>query len=66
MPKLALLFYPFAASAVWINLFMASLLVSWLGPDVLSPMRAVWIAVILGVPAAWAAARWIRGLLERT
>ncbi|WP_347266642.1 hypothetical protein [Paracoccus sp. (in: a-proteobacteria)] len=66
MPKLALLFYPFAASAVWINLFMASLLLSWLGPEVLSPARAIWVSLGLGVPAAWAAARWIRRLLERT
>ncbi|MEF9602976.1 hypothetical protein O4J55_11725, partial [Paracoccus sp. PXZ] len=50
--KLALLFYPFAAAAVWINLFMLSLLASWVGLPVLAPIRAAGAALVLGVPAA--------------
>ena len=38
--KLAILLYPFAGTAVWINLFMLSLLTSWLGLAVLSPQMA--------------------------
>ncbi|KRW95062.1 hypothetical protein [Paracoccus sp. MKU1] len=63
--KLALLFYPFAAAAVWINLFMLSLLASWVGLPVLAPIRAAGAALVLGVPAAWASGRWIRGLMDR-
>ncbi|HRM74918.1 MAG TPA: hypothetical protein PLI13_09510 [Paracoccus sp. (in: a-proteobacteria)] len=63
--KLAILLYPFAATAVWINLFMLSLLLSWLGLGVLSPhMAALW-AVPLGLPATWLAGRWIRDLMDR-
>ncbi len=60
---LALLFYPFAVAAVWINLFMLSLLLSWLGLPVLPPYPAAACAVILGLPATLAAARWIRRLM---
>ncbi|WP_313350864.1 hypothetical protein, partial [Paracoccus sp. (in: a-proteobacteria)] len=63
--KLTLLFYPFAAAAVWINLFMLSLLTSWLGLPVLPPGQAAGAALALGVPAGWAAGRWIRSLMDR-
>lgn len=63
--KLALLFYPFAAAAVWINLFMLSLLASWLGLPKLSPWQAAALSVPLGIPAAWAAGRWIGGLMDK-
>ena len=63
--KLAILLYPFAATAVWINLFMLSLLLSWLGLRVLSPQMAALCAVPLGLPATWAAGRWIRDLMDR-
>lgn len=63
--KLAILLYPFAATAVWINLFMLSLLLSWLGLGVLSPQMAALWALPLGLPATWAAGRWIRDLMDR-
>ncbi len=63
--KLAILLYPFAATAVWINLFMLSLLTSWLGLSVLSPQMAALLALPLGLPATWAAGRWIRGLMDQ-
>lgn len=63
--KLAILFYPFAATAVWINLFMLSLLLSWLGLSVLSPQMAALLALPLGLPATWLAGRWIRDLMDR-
>ncbi len=63
--RLAILLYPFAETAVWINLFMASLLFSWLGFDILSPHRAALYAVALGLPATWAAGRWIRDLMDK-
>ncbi|WP_366125265.1 hypothetical protein [uncultured Paracoccus sp.] len=60
-----MLFYPFAAAAVWINLFMLSLLASWIGLPKLSPWQAAALAVPLGIPAAWAAGRWIGGLMDK-
>ena len=63
--KLAILLYPFAATAVWINLFMLSLLLSWLGLPVLSPHLAAALALPLGIPATWAAGRWIRSLMDQ-
>ncbi|RCW80442.1 hypothetical protein [Paracoccus lutimaris] len=63
--KLAILLYPFAATAVWINLFMLFLLLSWLGIDVLSPWLAALLALPLGIPATWAAGIWIRRLMDQ-
>ena len=63
--KLAILLYPFAATAVWINLFMLFLLLSWLGIDVLSPWLAALLALPLGIPATWAAGIWIRSLMDQ-
>lgn len=62
--KLALLLYPFAAAAVAINLFMASLMTQALGWPALSPAMALTLSIPLGVPAAWWAARRLRGLMD--
>lgn len=63
--KLALLLYVFAAGAVAINLFMLGLLAQGAGFAALSPMAALGLSLPLGVPAAWAAAVWVRRLLEQ-
>ncbi|MEM7641989.1 MAG: hypothetical protein AAF366_05625 [Pseudomonadota bacterium] len=62
--KLALLLYPFAAGAVAINLFLACLVLPVIGLDPLSPMTALKWSVPLGIPAAWAFARWTRRLID--
>lgn len=62
--QLALLLYVFAAGAVAINLFMLGLLGQAAGFAAISPQMAVAVSVPLGVPAAWAAGRWVRGLLD--
>lgn len=62
--KLSLLIYVFAAAAVAINLFMLSLMLQAVGFTALSPYQAIALAVPLGVPAAWAAGRWVRHLLD--
>lgn len=62
--KLALMLYVFAAGAVAINLFMLGLLSQWLGLTALPPVRAVALSLPLGIPAAWAAGRWVRHLLD--
>lgn len=61
--RLALLLYPFAAGAVAINLFMLGLMGQWVGLPAISPTWAVVVAVPLGLPATWMAARWVRGLI---
>lgn len=63
--KLALLLYVFAAGAVAINLFMLGLLMQAVGFTALSPVAALLIAAPLGIPASWAAARWVRALLAQ-
>lgn len=62
--KLSLLLYVFAAAAVAINLFMLGLLLQAVGFTALSPAQSLVISVFLGVPAAWAAGRWVRHLLD--
>lgn len=62
--KLAILLYIFAAAAVAINLFMLGLLLQVFGFTALSPVTALIAAGPLGVPAAWAAGRWVRHLLD--
>ncbi|MBW6496237.1 MAG: hypothetical protein K0B16_17125 [Burkholderiaceae bacterium] len=62
--KLGLLLYPFATAAVVINLFMPGLLWQAVGFGALSPYAALWASVPLGVPATWAAARWVRHLID--
>ncbi|WP_308445909.1 hypothetical protein [Ruegeria spongiae] len=61
---MALLFYPFAMAAVAINLFMLGLIGVALGWQAIDPVRSVLWAIPLGVPAAWLAGRWVRGLMD--
>ena len=62
--KLAVVFYPFAAAAVAINLFLLSLMGIVFGLPALPPLTALWLSLPLGVPATWLAAKWIRRLMD--
>ncbi|MCB1336889.1 MAG: hypothetical protein KDK10_05330 [Maritimibacter sp.] len=62
--KLAVVLFPFVAAAVAINLFLASLLGAVFGVPVLPPTLALLLSLPLGVPATWAVARWVDGLLD--
>ena len=62
---LGLMLWPFATSAVAINLFMLGLLGQAIGLAALAPLTAVWLSLPLGLPATWAAARWVRSLLQQ-
>lgn len=62
---LPLVLYPFAASAVAINLFLLGLLGQSVGLTALSPMRAVLWALPLGLPATWASTKWVRSLIAQ-
>ncbi|KUJ73465.1 hypothetical protein AVO45_15410 [Ruegeria marisrubri] len=62
--KLAVLFYPFVAGAVAINLFLAGLIAHAVGYSAITPVDAVIWSIPLGIPATWAAGRWVRGLMD--
>lgn len=63
--RLALLLYPFAAAAVAINLFMLALIGTWIGLPALTPVQALIGGGVLGIPAGWAAGRWLRRLMDQ-
>lgn len=64
--KLAVLLYPFATPAVAINLFLLGLIAHSAGwPQFgMSPNAAILLSLPLGVPASWAAGRWVRSLMD--
>ncbi len=62
--KLAVLLYPFAATAVAINLFLAGLIGHSVGLPSMSPMTALWWCIPLGLPATWLTGRWVRHLMD--
>lgn len=62
--KLRALLYPFVTATVAINLFLLGLIGVGLGLPPVSPEWALLLAVPLGIPATWAAARWVRGLID--
>lgn len=63
--RLTLILYPFGAGAMAVNLFFASLITSWIGWPVLTPVQSVVGGAMLGVPATWAFAGHIKRLMER-
>jgi hypothetical protein len=62
---LPVVLFPFAASAVAINLFLLGLLGQSIGLTALPPVWAVIWALPLGLPATWAATRWVRHLIAQ-
>lgn len=62
---LGALLWPFATSAVAINLFMLGLLAQALGLPAMSPVTALWWCLPLGLPVTYAAARWVRSLIAK-
>ena len=61
---LALLLYPFAAGAAYVNLFFLFLMLQVMGLSALSTWQSVLGGLLLGLPCAWVAARWLRGLID--
>lgn len=62
--KLGTMLYPFAGGAVAINLFLLGLMWQAVGIPALSPITCVILSIPLGIPASWAAARWVRHLIN--
>ena len=48
-----------------VNAFFASLIGSWAGLPVLTPVQSLLVGAMLGVPATWAFARHIRRLMDQ-
>lgn len=63
--RLTLILYPFGAGAMAVNLFFASLIGSWIGWPVLTPVQSVLGGAALGIPATWVFARHIKRLMKR-
>ncbi|TNC73273.1 NnrT protein [Rubellimicrobium roseum] len=55
--------YPFAAGAMMLNVYFASLILGWVGMPILSPWAAIWAGVLTGGPAAWIYARHLTRLM---
>lgn len=62
--RLTLALYPFGAGAMAVNLFFLSLILSWVGLPVLTPVQSIVGGCVIGVPASWAFARHLRGLMD--
>jgi hypothetical protein len=63
--KLRAALWPFATAAVAINLFLLGLIGVSIGLPAIPPVTALWWSLPLGLPATWAAARWVGGLIAR-
>ena len=57
------LLWPFATAAVAINLFLLGLIGVSAGWTGIAPVTALWLSLPLGLPATWAAARWVARLI---
>ncbi len=62
--KLAILLYPASALTVAINLFLVGLIAHSAGFGAIRPVPAILWSIPLGIPAAWLAGRWLRGLMD--
>jgi hypothetical protein len=61
--RLQALLWPFATAAVAINVFLLGLIGVAVGLPAISPVTALWLSLPLGLPATWAAARWVTRLI---
>ncbi|MGX0878312.1 sensor histidine kinase regulating citrate/malate metabolism [Roseovarius sp. MBR-154] len=62
--RIALALYPFGAGAAAVNVFFASLILSWIGGPVASTAWSIALGCVIGAPATWYFARHIRGLMD--
>lgn len=64
--RLTFVLYPFGAGAAAVNIFFASLIGSWMGFPVLSPIVSLLGGVVLGFPVTFIFAKHIRKLIDKT
>jgi hypothetical protein len=55
--------WPFATATVAINLFLLGLIGLAVGLPSIPPVTALWLSLPIGLPATWAAARWVTALV---
>ncbi len=60
----ALIMYPLAAGAAYVNLFFLFLMLQAIGIEAISTKQAIYGGLVLGVPFAWITGKWIRGLID--
>ncbi|MBL4768669.1 MAG: NnrT protein [Rhodobacteraceae bacterium] len=63
--RITLVLYPFGAGVMALNVFFASLIGSWVGWPVLGPIPSLAIGAVLGLPATFWFARYIKGLMRQ-
>ncbi len=63
--RLTLILYPFGAGAMAVNVFFATLIGSWIGLPVLTPVQSLIGGAVLGLPATWVFARHIKRLMDK-
>lgn len=63
--KLALVLWPLAFGAMTVNVHFLGLLGRAIGGPAVTPTLSLWLGAATGFPAAWAFARWIRGLMDK-
>lgn len=61
--RLTLVLYPFGWGAGAVNVFFASLIGSWVGLPVATPLVALAIGAVIAAPATYAFARHIKRLM---
>ncbi|WIY27628.1 NnrT protein [Parasedimentitalea psychrophila] len=61
---MTLVLYPFGAGAAAVNVFFASLITSWIGWPVLTPLTSIAIGMLLGLPITYAFAVHIHKLMQ--
>ena len=62
--RIALALYPFGAGAAAVNVFFVSLIFSWVGAPVASTAWSLGLGCVIGAPATWYFARYIRHLMD--
>ena len=63
--KLTLVLYPFGAGAAAVNIFFTSLITSWIGWPVLSPVNSIYVGLVLGAPLTYWFACHIQRLMMK-
>lgn len=62
--KLSLFLYPFTMTAFALNFFMLTLAWQRIGLPAFSPTMSLLVSLPLAIPVNWAAAKWVRRLLD--
>lgn len=62
--RLAVLLYPFVALAAAVNLFFLGLMGRAVGAPDVTPIQALWLGLVVGLPVSVWAGRWVRRMMD--